>query len=241
MSLELLIKKYKIQKIENPECAIALADLPDNILTKFRNTILSEYDLEHEQYATSEKAFYNSRRIVAQNKFNKLSSQIYTNVQFDSNLEKLCEPIINEIRKILPNSVPVLIQLATLLKKQNLQWHVDAVIYHQFTNKIHIPIISNDACFFETLNAVEKTVNRINLCPGKLYNINNLDLHRSINQGDTSRTHLVIDFMPEHILKVLLDLNIDFFHIDYPKIIEDKKMFFEALPKEYQDDITYYP
>lgn len=239
MSLELLIKKYKIQKIGNPACAVTIADLPEDILNAFRNSILSEYDLEHEQYATTEKAFYNSRRIVAHNKFNKLSSQVYTNAKFDNTLEKLCEPIINEIRKILPNSVPVLIQLATLLKKQNLQWHVDAVIYHQFTNKIHIPIISNDACFFETLNAVEKTVNCVNLCLGKLYNINNLDLHRSINQGDTSRTHLVIDFMPDHILKMLLDLNIDFFHIDYPNIIEDKKKFFEALPEEYQDDITY--
>jgi hypothetical protein len=38
---------------------------------------------------------------------------------------------------------------------------------------------------------------------------------------------------------MLLDLNIDFFHIDYPNIIEDKKKFFEALPEEYQDDITY--
>ena len=83
-------------------------------------------------------------------------------------------------------------------------------MYQQFTNKLHIPIITNPNALFEVL--VDGKVNRINMTAGGIWNIDNLVIHRSINYGDTFRTHLIIDVMDEITLNELSATGIDFFH-----------------------------
>jgi hypothetical protein len=145
-----------------------------------------------------------------------LKNQLFTELDFDQNLSDICSPIVEEIQKLLIGYVPVVTQLATLLPQQKLQWHIDVFLYQQFTNKIHIPIISNEDSFFDVF--YENKINRVNMLESSAWNINNLALHRSINLGLKFRTHLIIDFMKQDTIEELLESDINAFHTKIPEL-----------------------
>jgi hypothetical protein len=210
MNLENLAKTYKIKKVGYPKDAISIADISLNLLDNVQASILNTYNLTDAIYSTKEHVFFDTRRIVASSKYNPKLAQIFSNLDFDYTLNNIVEPVVKRIQEIIPGSVPVLTQLATILPQQNLKWHIDVFLYQQFTNKLHIPIITNSDAFFEVI--VDDTVNCINMTRGAIWNINNLALHRSVNRGNTYRTHLIIDVMDENILGYMLETGIDFFH-----------------------------
>lgn len=210
MSLEHLVDKYKNKKIGNPRDAIKIADLDATLLDSVRDSITTTYDLTDPAYATKEHVFFDTRRIVADSKYNPKKNQIFSNLDFDHALNRISTPVVEQIQTLIPGYVPVLTQLATILPRQSLKWHIDVFMYQQFTNKLHIPIITNPNALFEVL--VDGKVNRINMTAGGIWNIDNLVIHRSINYGDTFRTHLIIDVMDEITLNELSATGIDFFH-----------------------------
>lgn len=225
MNTDQIIKKYKNIKIGNPNSACVIDTIDDKILTKVAKKVISTYDLEDEIYATKESVFYDTRRIVARNEYNKVSNQLFTNVDFDDNLLEIIKPITSHICKSIPEQQPVLIQLATLLPEQSLKWHIDVFLYQQFTNKLHIPLFTNAQSFFDVFQETG-IINRTNMKTGNIYNINNLKLHRSINKGNSYRTHLIIDFMNRDVLQDLLEIDINFFHskIDYMSDFEKSNL-----------------
>lgn len=210
MSLEHLVDKYKNKKIGQPRDAIKIADIDTTMLDSVRDAITHTYNLVDPAYATKERVFFDTRRIVADSKYNPKKNQVFSNLEFDHALNCITTPIVEQIQKLIPGYVPVLTQLATILPCQSLKWHIDVFMYQQFTNKLHIPIITNTNALFEVL--VDGKINSINMTVGGIWNINNLAIHRSINKGDTFRTHLIIDVMDESILNTLVDTGIDFFH-----------------------------
>jgi hypothetical protein len=232
MNLENLISTYKNNKIGNPDSAVPIKDLPLDVLSSVVNLIAANYDLEDEKYATKEKVFYDTRRIVARSNYNKNSNQIYSNLDFDDKLTEIVQPIVKEINVVLPSVVPILTQVATLLPGQSLQWHTDVFLYQQFTNKLHIPLISNSDSFFDVF-VNDSFVKRINMTPGLIYNIDNLALHRSINKGSSIRTHLIIDVMELSTLDALLNTGINFFHTKLPAMSEIEKVSLEKLSLKY--------
>lgn len=210
MSLDHLVNKYKNKKIGDPRDAIKIADINLTLLDSVRDSITNTYDLTDPVYATKEHVFFDTMRIVADNNYNPKKNQIFSNLDFDHALNRISIPIVEEIQKVIPGCVPVLTQLATILPQQTLKWHIDVFMYQQFTNKLHIPIITNPNTFFEVF--VDGKINRINMTAGGIWNIDNLAIHRSVNRGDAFRTHLIIDVMEETTLNELLDTGIDFFH-----------------------------
>jgi hypothetical protein len=231
MNLESLINKYKIKKYKDPRSVVKIKDLDPEVFDNFKSSILNTYNLTDLKYSTNEWVFYNTRRIVANSKYNPLSNQLFTDLDFDNSLSVICDPIVEQIYQILPNHVPVITQLATIIPQQKLQWHIDVFLYQQFTNKLHIPIITNPGSFFDVF--LDEQIIRTHMPAGSVWNINNLALHRSINTGEHYRTHLIIDFMEKNIIDELLELNINFFHTKIPSMSSIEKSSLEILVKKY--------
>ena len=231
MNLESLINKYKIKKYKEPLTAVKIKDLDPAVFDNVKTSILNFYDVTDPKYSTKEWVFQDTRRIVSNSKYNPLETQLFTDLDFDNSLSNICSPIIEQIQYTLPEYIPVITQLATILPSQKLQWHIDVFLYQQFTNKLHIPIITNPGAFFDVF--LNEQVTRVNMTSGSVWNINNLALHRSVNTGEHYRTHLIIDFMEKNTIDELSELNINFFHTRIPEMSSIEKSSLEALAKKY--------
>ena len=228
MNIDQIISNFKCKKLGSPISATKIADIPADVFYSFRDNISSSYDLENEIYATKEFVFFDTRRIVAKTPYIKTTEQKYTNLDFDYTLFDLCQPIVSEIKKHLPTSEPTLVQIATLLPGQKLKWHVDTYLYQQFSNKIHIPLFTNDLSTYEIFLEncyYEKT----NMTAGSIWNINNLALHRSVNNGNTFRSHLIIDFIDRDVLNVLEESGVNYFHHQLPDVLDYSNKVVEIL------------
>jgi hypothetical protein len=232
MNIEDLAQQFKHVKIGDPKSCLPVYQLPESVLTDFTEKVQSVYDLTDDKYSTKEQVFYDTRRIVAKSKYNKETTQFYSTMDFDDELTVLAKPIAEEINKFLPDYVPALCQLATILPGQQLKWHIDVFLYQQFTNKLHIPISTNEDSFFDVF-VDDDCVDRVNMKVGSIYNINNLALHRSINKGTTPRTHLIIDVIKKDTVEKLLDMGINFFHTRLPSMSEKEKISLDNLVKKY--------
>lgn len=228
MNIDQLISKFKCKKLGSPISAKKIADIPDEVFQAFKDFISQTYNLEDEIYATKELVFFDTRRIVAKTPYIKTSEQRYSSLDFDHNLFDACNPLITEVKKYLPNSEPTLIQLATVLPGQKLQWHIDTYLYQQFSNKIHIPLFTNQNSTYEIFLEncyYEKT----HMSAGSIWNIDNLVLHRSVNTGDTFRTHLIIDFIDKDVLSELENSGLNYFHHNLPEVSEYANKVVEIL------------
>lgn len=219
MTIDQTISNFKCKKLGSPTSAIKISDIPSDVFLKFRADITAKYNLEDEIYATKEFVFFDTRRIVAKTPFIKTTEQKYTNLDFDFELFDVCRPIVNQVKEFLPNSEPTLVQLATVLPGQKLKWHIDTYLYQQFSNKIHIPLYTNADATYEIF-LENAHYEKVNMTEGAIWNIDNLVLHRSVNMGDTFRTHLIIDFIDKDVLAELEKLEVNYFHYNLPYMTE---------------------
>lgn len=67
--------------------------------------------------------------------------------------------------------------------------HVDNVFTLSHSHRVHIPIITNDKVKFSIADQTK------NLKEGEIWEINNREMHSVLNDGDTSRTHIIIDWV----------------------------------------------
>jgi len=211
MNIDQLILDHKCKKMGNPIATVKVADISTDIFDNVKNTIYDKYNLEDEIYATKEFVFYETRRIVGKTPHMMTTEQKYSSLDFDYELLAICDPIIKEVQKYLPNSEPALLQLATILPGQKLKWHIDTYLYQQFSNKIHIPLQTSEYATYEIF-LEDKTYRKDYMSAGSIWNINNLVLHRSVNLGETARTHIIIDFIDRSVLNTLNSTGINYFH-----------------------------
>jgi hypothetical protein len=233
MIIEDLIKKFKKPKFLNPVCAKNIGNLDLEFFINFKNDIFSKYDVENEKYVTEEFVFNKCKRIVGKTPHFKTTEQLYSKLDFDYELSNICQPIVTEVNKYITNSVPVLIQIATLSPNQTLYWHTDTFLYHQFSNKIHLPLQTNSRSIYEVFT-LENEYKRMHLSEGSLWNINNLILHRSGNFGELSRVHLIIDFIDKDILSELDKTGINYFHTRLDEMSDLEKNQLHELKKYFQ-------
>lgn len=229
MNIENLINEYKCKKLGLPTAAVIVGRLDSDILEDVKNKISKKYNLEDEKYATNESVFYQTRRIVAKTEYIKTQKQLYTSIDFDHDLLEIISPIVNQVKLIFGNAEPTLIQIATILPSQKLSWHIDTFLYQQFSNKIHIPLFTNEKAFYDVM--VGGSVKRIHMSAGNIWNINNLDLHRSINLGTTYRSHLIMDFIDIPLLQMLDETGINYFHHRLSEMSRKELLQIEELKK----------
>jgi hypothetical protein len=91
-------------------------------------------------------------------------------------------------QKLGPGSIETAI-LINLPKNKKIDRHFDYGNYFVERNRLHIPIITNDKCIFEVDGET------INMKQGEIWEINNDGKsHSVINNGDTDRIHLLVDY-----------------------------------------------
>jgi hypothetical protein len=228
MNIDQLILDHKCKKLGDPVATVKVADIPTDVFNTVKNVIYSKYNLEDEVYATKEYVFYETRRIVGKTPHMMTTEQKYSTLDFDYELLEICDPIIKEVQKYLPNSEPALLQLATILPEQKLKWHIDTYLYQQFSNKIHIPLQTNEQATYEIF-LEDKTYRKDYMTTGGIWNINNLVLHRSVNLGATARTHIIMDFIDRDILNTLNNSGINYFHYNLPHMTAYSEKVMEIL------------
>jgi hypothetical protein len=80
--------------------------------------------------------------------------------------------------------------LVNLPKKKSIPPHKDSGKSLEVPRRIHIPIITNEDCYF-TVGEVTK-----NMKEGEIWEINNdKKMHSVSNDGDADRIHLIVDFL----------------------------------------------
>lgn len=100
---------------------------------------------------------------------------------------------LEEVKKILSNKLGKgFLQSAILINLpagKEVARHVDkAEAFHDF-HRVHLPILTNDQCFFEVDHEV------IHMKEGEIWEINNSEKAHSVkNQGSTDRIHLLLDW-----------------------------------------------
>ena len=81
-------------------------------------------------------------------------------------------------------------EIATLLPKTGIAWHTDnRRKFFTICNRIHIPLITNDECF--QLWEDES----VNFKVGYIYSYNNQKRHSAVNNGNTIRSTIIIDYV----------------------------------------------
>lgn len=79
--------------------------------------------------------------------------------------------------------------LINLPKNQKILPHLDSDEHFLKTRRIHIPILTNDKCNFRVDSEI------VQMKQGEIWEINNAHkVHGVINNGDTDRIHLLIDY-----------------------------------------------
>jgi hypothetical protein len=117
-----------------------------------------------------------------------------TNIKHWPNYE-LFKSDISEIQILLNTKIGEgIIETAILInlpKYQKIDLHYDNGDYFYKRNRIHIPIVTNQYCFFE-IDGEIKTMKE-----GEMWEINNNEKYHSVeNNGNEDRIHLLIDFLP---------------------------------------------
>jgi aspartyl/asparaginyl beta-hydroxylase (cupin superfamily) len=117
-----------------------------------------------------------------------------TNINYWPTYE-LFKSNISEIELLLNTIIGIgLIETAILInlpKNQKIDSHFDTGDYFLKRNRIHIPIITNEECFFKIDGEIK------NMKEGEVWEINNNEKEHSVeNNGNEDRIHLLIDFLP---------------------------------------------
>lgn len=82
-------------------------------------------------------------------------------------------------------------EVATLMPGVELGWHKDPQWFHDHCVRLHVPVITNLKCV-QLWEGQE-----FHMACGRLYELNNRVKHSARNSGTQSRTHLILDLMPE--------------------------------------------
>lgn len=164
-------------------------------ISKIKHKVLN-HNLNWDEYQYRQKTFTHhldtkTIPLIWKEKENK-------NFEFWTNY-KYFETDIIDINKILKNKfgegeidTAILINLPS---KKEIEKHIDNGLFFKKRNRIHIPIITNENCFFEVGDEI------INMKEGEIWEINNDNkLHSVINNGNFDRIHLLIDYSQKKIL-----------------------------------------
>jgi hypothetical protein len=116
----------------------------------------------------------------------------------DEAIEAASHEIINYcINKFFKGYKLIKGEISTLVPGAAQEYHIDPRIFHRFSKRVCIPIITNDQCNFHTYNMttyMEKY---------GVYEINNIINHRSSNYGEENRTYIVIDIMKQNFFNYI--------------------------------------
>lgn len=179
---------------------------------------------------TSADPYYYSRVVYVPYGIRRELPQEHT--QDVRNILQQFEPIDRWMHEKFPDHVFVKGEIACLLPGQEVIWHVDGSWWHQYSHRVHVPIVSNPSCFW----CVEDREHYFDV--GCYYEVNNRRYHSYCNRGDSIRLHLVFDVLPNATYQNALDQGIDISMVTKRTLGLNRQQFFERLPELLQEE--YY-
>ena len=132
-------------------------------------------------------------------------------------------PIDAYMRTLYPDHVFIKCEMNWIKPNENIPIHIDPCWWHGVSHRIHVPIITNDDCFF----LVEGRPHHFEV--GKYYEVNNRKYHSVSNTGTHGRLHLVFDAMPQTVYNDAIAQSIDISEVNVTPYKLDS---FENLPKD---------
>lgn len=186
----------------------------DVILLGTINTAILEYsrkicfkvDWMHEKFSRVEEPLIDGRLCTLPYLFRRKAQMTYTPEQDELISHSL--PIVDEIKKMLPELIPVRGEVVNLLPGKQLSLHIDQYWFHKHSRRIHVPIYTNKDCFqiFEDRET--------HLEVGNVYEINNRIMHSARNSGTEPRFHLIVDLMDKEHYDIAINDKIAALRVD---------------------------
>ena len=120
------------------------------------------------------------------------------------------------------------IEIVKMSPHSKVPFHIDYGGSLETHNRTHIPLQTNEHATYEVF-LEDKTYKKEHMFQGSIWNINNLELHRSVNLGTASRTHIIMDFIDRDVLNILNDTGINYFHYNLPHMMAYSEKVMEIL------------
>ena len=151
---------------------------------------LFDTDLTNPLYDRVEYCFKDGGRLILPLHFGRVRDYEYF---------PIVKPLINLIQQTnhpaLTNTIPFRIEISIIEPNKSVKWHMDQHIFHKFSERIHIPVITNSSVEFVSKWFMSDTAYKFSMLPGHIYRYNNRVLHTVRNNHDHFRCHVIIDFI----------------------------------------------
>lgn len=116
------------------------------------------------------------------------------------------KPIIEHVEALgcphLAGRVPYRVEISTMLPTSRIKWHHDSFLFHKLSEKVHVPIITNDQTTFFSKWFQGPEVYMHQMTAGTVYRFNNRVQHSVTNAAPKHRIHVTIDYIEPKWLKV---------------------------------------
>jgi len=139
--------------------------------------------------------------------------------QLDLLLQNKSYKLLEHIMQVFPNYAILKSEISTCMPGMEQGVHIDPRVFHRFSRRVHVPIATNELSFLEINNT------RHHLTKYGIYEFNNLKPHRSLNLGNTIRTHIIVDIIDKTWLNKILET-------------EDISVMFKLVKSTLKNNIT---
>lgn len=106
----------------------------------------------------------------------------------------LINPIVKDLEEFI-DGVCGEVSFNNLLANKDIHGHYDNGLYYEVMRRFHVPIFTNKDTWF----IIEKS--KVIMSEGQCWEINNAKYHSVHNKSNENRIHLVIDIIPNKIIK----------------------------------------
>lgn len=104
--------------------------------------------------------------------------------------------------------LPIRCEIASLPPGTGLELHRDQAWFHSHSRRMHVPLITNQRCWHSsTIDGDEQVYH---MSADVLYELNNIDMHTAVNDGEEHRIHVIADFMPLDFFQQAIQSGQDF-------------------------------
>ncbi len=168
-------------------CKVDVEELRRKLLTVGE----AVWDAEDARKENRFACFHDTRHIIARFIPNNQDPAQFYSTPFWAVWQPLLAPVLTRVAQHYGFSTPEFpkVMFARLAAHTAIDRHVDGAGSNLLTHKIHVPLVTNEAVWFEVGDR------RFRLEEGQAYELNNIRPHGVRNDGATDRIHLIFEIM----------------------------------------------
>jgi hypothetical protein len=174
----------------------------ESVLAEFKQNLFN-VDLSDPALTRTEYCFKDGGKLILPMHFAQIR-----NSEYFAFVKPLIEIMQATNHACLKNSVPFRVEISIIEPGKSVKWHHDQHMFHKFSERIHIPIITNDSVEFVSKWFTDDHAYMYKMLPGHIYRFNNRVPHTVKNPHDHFRCHIMVDFIHKGVLEYFLTNNI---------------------------------